>query len=60
MQLYPNSQVTYFLKQNPVIKRKTLALDCFKFKAIPKPQLKKEGFFNRKEIRRENEILMAN
>lgn len=55
---YPQSEVIRFLQKNPVIHRKTIMLDSWKFKEIPRPKLEKAGFFNRKSIEQKNAILM--
>lgn len=53
---YPNSKVTAYLEENPIIIRKSMGLDNFKFHKIPKPELERETLFHRKEIRKRNEI----
>lgn len=56
---YPNSKVTFYLEEYPVIKRKSVGLDNFKFRTIPKPELEKKGLFNRKKVQERNEIRIA-
>lgn len=56
---YPESKVTAYLNEHPVIKRKSVGLDNWKFGKIPEPKLEKENLFNRKKIRERNEILIA-
>lgn len=58
MKKYPDSKVTLFIRENPVIKRKSVGLDKYKFLTIPKPELEKAGLFNRKMIQAQNELLM--
>lgn len=58
MKDYPNSKVTLFIQENPVIKRKSVGLDNYRFLTIPKPELEKAGLFNRKVIQGKNELLM--
>lgn len=58
-QEFPNSKVTAYLNNNPLIKRKSVGLDNFKFHEIPKPDLEKVGIFRRKETIRRNEIRTA-
>lgn len=55
---YPQSNVINYLLAHPVIHRKTLALDNFKFKEIPCPRLEKPGFFNRKRVEESNNLLI--
>ena len=55
---YPESDVIMYLKEHPIIHRKTLALDNFKFKEIPYPRLETPGFFNRKRIKESNLLLL--
>lgn len=56
---YPNSKVTLYLEENPVIRRKSVGMDYLKFRRIPEPKLEKEGILHRKDSRRRNEIVMA-
>lgn len=56
---YPNSKVTYFLQENAVIHRETIALSNFKYSEYPKPKLKKPGLFNKKRVKAYNDMLMA-
>lgn len=56
---YPESKVTAYLNENPIIKRKSVGLDNYKFRKIPQPELEKENIFNRKKVRERNEIKMA-
>lgn len=55
---YPESDVINYLLENPIIHRKTIALDNWKFEEIPKPRLEKPGFFNKKRIEENNALLM--
>ena len=55
---YPDSDVITYLIEHPIIHRKTIALDRFRFKEIPYPKLEKPGFFNRKRIEESNSILL--
>lgn len=55
-QKFPNSKVTEYLENNPLIKRKSVGLDQYKFDEIPKPELEKVGLFHKKEIIKRNEI----
>ena len=59
MKKYPNSPMTQYFKNNFLIQRKSLGIDPFKFKEIPKPQLEKKGLFHRNEIQRKNDLLLA-
>ena len=54
-QKFPNSKVTAYLNNNPLIKRKSVGLDDFRFHKIPKLNLEKVGIFHRKETIRRNE-----
>lgn len=56
---YPESKVTLFLNTHPIIKRKSVGLDNWKFSKIPEPELEKEGLFNRKKVQERNEIRIA-
>lgn len=58
MNAYPDSKVTLFMQEHPFIKRKSAALDNGKYHTIPKPELEKEGLFNRKKIQARNQLLM--
>lgn len=58
-QKFPNSKVTSYLNNNTVVKRKSVGLDDFRFRDIPKPDLEKVGLFHRKETIRRNEIRLA-
>ncbi len=55
---YPESDVIRFLQDNPIIHRKTVMLDKWKFKEIPLPKMEKTGFFNKKSVEQRNSILM--
>lgn len=41
---YSESDVIMYLMEHPIIHRKTIVLDKFKFKEIPYPKLEKPGF----------------
>lgn len=58
-QKYPNSKVTAFLNNNPLITRKSVGLDPCSFHEIPKPKKESVGLFHRKETIRRNEIAIA-
>ncbi len=58
MNRYPNSEVLGYLQLHPLIPRKTIMLDDFKFREIPLPRLEEPGFFNRKKVRQRNKILL--
>ncbi len=58
-QKFPNSKVTAYLNNNPLIKRKSVGLDDFRFHEIPKLNLEKVGIFHRKETIRRNEYRTA-
>lgn len=55
---YPESDVIKYLQNHPVIHRKTVALDGWRFREIPFPEFEKPGFFNRKRIEERNSIIM--
>lgn len=55
---YPGSDVIRYLIDHPVIHRKSIALDDFKFREIPYPQLETPGFFHRKRTQENNSLLI--
>lgn len=56
---YPRSKVTDYLKEHPLIKRKSVGLDGFKFSQIPEPTLEKGRVISRKKVREKNELKIA-
>ncbi len=56
---YPQSKVTLYLEEHPIIKRKSVGLDNFKFRTIPEPNLEKEGVFFKKNIKERNKLKIA-
>ena len=56
---YPESKVSKYLIDNPVIHRKTICLSGCKYGNYPKPKLEKGNIFNKKKIEEHNKELMA-
>lgn len=57
---YPNSIVTQYLENIPIIKRRSLLLDPLLFDTIPEPELIKAGFFSGKAVKEKNARILAN
>ena len=56
---HPNNEITKFLQERPVIKRRSALLDPWLLKKIPEPQLIKVGFFGKKAAQEKNDRILA-
>lgn len=55
---YPQSAVSRYLRDNPVVKRKIGSLDDMRYRTINYPYMKKPGLFHRKKVIKKNEELL--
>lgn len=55
---YPQSTVSWYLRDNPVVKRKMGSLDNMRYRTIKYPYMEKPRLFGRKKVMKKNENLL--